>query len=135
MARLLPVLIEMALLVICLIDAAQTPESGMRNLPKWAWIALIVIIPIAGPVAWLVAGRPRHQRGATVVSSPTRTAGFGEYERPRRTQLAPDDDPAFLAKLKRDNAHENLLRQWEQDLKRREEELRRGDESDPDGAP
>ncbi len=118
MARVVFAVIEVALLVFCLIDAVQTPDSSMRNLPKWAWIVLIIILPVVGPVAWLIAGRPRK--------APTGTAGSPEYERPRRTPRAPDDDPEFLATLKKSNTeHEDLLKRWEEDLKRREDELRK----------
>ena len=56
----------------------------------------------------------------------------------RTSRLAPDDDPEFLAELDRRAApeHEKLLGSWEEDLRRREEELRRdrGESSDgPDG--
>jgi hypothetical protein len=134
MARVVIAVIELALLVFCLIDAVQTPESSMRNLPKWAWIVLIIILPVVGPVAWLIAGRPR----TTQASAPwpaTRTSGFPEYERPTRPPRAPDDDPEFLATLKKSNAeHEDLLKKWEDDLKRREDDLRKdapGEDSPP----
>lgn len=124
MARVVIVVIELALLVFCLIDAVQTPETRMRNLPKWAWIALIIILPVVGPVSWLIAGRPRRSQSVAV---PT-------YERPRPAPRAPDDDPEFLASLKKPNSdHEDLLKKWEEDLKRREEELRKdtSDEEPP----
>ncbi len=126
--RGLPVLIELGLLVYCLIDAIQTPGEDTRNLPKGFWILIIVLLPIVGGIAWLVAGRPLRPAG------PARTTGFPEYERVR--PLAPDDDPQFLASLRKvDAEHEETLGQWEADLRRREEELRRrererGDEPD-----
>ena len=53
-------------------------------------------------------------------------------ERPR--SVAPDDDPEFLAKLAKDNSdNADFLKKWEDDLKRREQELRdpgEGDESE-----
>jgi hypothetical protein len=116
--RGLPVLIELGLLVYCLIDAIQTPGEDTRNLPKGFWILIIVVLPIVGGIAWLVAGRP------TRPAWPVRTTGFPEYERVR--PLAPDDDPQFLASLRKvDAEHEETLGQWEADLRRREEELRR----------
>lgn len=124
MARVVIAVIELALLVFCLIDAVQTPETRMRNLPKWAWIALIIILPLVGPVSWLIAGRPRRAQ----------SVGVPAYERPRPTPRAPDDDPEFLASLKKPNSdHEDLLKKWEEDLKRREEELRKdtSDEEPP----
>ncbi len=132
MLRLLPVVIEVVLLVVCLIDAFQTPEASMRTLPKWAWLTLIILVPVVGPIAWLAAGRPQRnqQRGARW---PSRTAGFPEYKRPPSIRRAPDDDPEFLSTLKQNNnEHEKLLKKWEEDLKRREEELRKSEDSDPD---
>jgi Phospholipase_D-nuclease N-terminal len=121
--RLAPYIIEIGLLIYGLIDAIQTPDSEVRNLPKIVWILLILFIPIAGPVAWLWAGRPR---GGTARQAPwpaTRRAGFPEYERPR--PLGPDDDPDFLREMKRGNdEQEQLLNRWEADLRRREEQLK-----------
>ena len=51
-------------------------------------------------------------------------------EQPRT--LAPDDDPAFLEALRRRKADEDLLKKWEDDLRRREQQLR-GDESEDAG--
>jgi hypothetical protein len=133
MPRVIIGLAAMALLVFCLIDAVQTKPEYVRNMPKWAWVLLILVLPIVGPLAWLVAGRPRHRPNA--VPWPSKTAGYPEYERPRQTPRAPDDDPEFLASLKRDNAaHEDLLKKWEEDLKRREDELRKPDETPTDPA-
>ena len=119
--RGLPVLIELGLLVYCLVDVIQTPAEDTRNLPKGLWILLVVLLPIVGGIAWLVAGRPLRPAG------PPRTTGYPEYERVHRP-LAPDDDPQFLAGLRRvDREHEQTLDRWEADLRRREEELRRRD--------
>jgi hypothetical protein len=53
----------------------------------------------------------------------TRTAGFPEYERPR--PLGPDDDPDFLRQMKSGNdEQEQLLNRWEEDLRRREEQIK-----------
>lgn len=121
----LPVIIEVLLVLYCLIDAIQTPEAEMRNLPKVAWILLILIIPIIGSVAWLIAGRPQRSAGRRVPWASTQTAGFPEYERPARV-LGPDDDPDFLREMKRGNdEQERLLSRWEEDLRRREDQLRR----------
>jgi Phospholipase_D-nuclease N-terminal len=122
MLRVLPALIELTLLIYCLIDAIQTPTAEVRNLPKVAWILLILLIPVIGPIVWLVAGRP--QRSARQVPWPsTKTAGFPEYERPR--VLGPDDDPEFLREMKRGNdEQEQLLNRWEEDLRRREQQLK-----------
>ncbi len=133
MIRLLPYAIELALVLFCLIDCVQSDEHRVRNLPKWAWIVLIILIPIVGCIIWLFAGRPTRASAGGGVAWPTKTAGFPEYERPRQRPKSPDDDPEFLRSLKKANTeHEDLLRKWEEDLKRREDEARKDEETKPD---
>jgi len=133
MLRVLPFVVQLALLVYCLIDCIQTDSVLVRNLPKPLWVFLIVILPVVGPVAWLVAGRPeRAQRSGPVAWPSTATAGFPEYERPR--PAAVDDDAALRAELRRvDEEHEAALRAWEDSLRARERRLRGSD--DPEGTP
>ncbi|WP_019137825.1 PLD nuclease N-terminal domain-containing protein [Cellulomonas massiliensis] len=129
MLRYVPLLLELGLLVYCLIDCVQADPDRVRNLPKVVWVFLIVLVPIVGGIAWLVAGRPERAPSRAVPWPSTQTAGFPEYERPRRSG-APDDDPEFLASMRRsDDTHERMLRDWEDDLRRREDRLR---ESPPD---
>ncbi|MDQ6873792.1 MAG: PLD nuclease N-terminal domain-containing protein [Actinomycetota bacterium] len=123
-------------LLFCLLDVITSHPSDVRNLPKIAWLLLVIVLNPLGGIAWLLAGRPQvaSQPGGlpfkgnfSGVARPGPTAGSPEYERPRRA-LAPDDDPAFLADLRKNAAeHEQMLGSWEDDLRRREEELRRRD--------
>jgi hypothetical protein len=92
--RYLPVLLSLALTVYCVIDAIQTDEAEVRNLPKMAWLLLVLLFPIIGPITWLVAGRPEKQAG------PLRTQQ-ARWEQQRLDRDAarprgPDDDPDFL---------------------------------------
>jgi Phospholipase_D-nuclease N-terminal len=129
MTRGLPVLLELGLTIFCLIDCIQTPQIAVRNLPKWGWIVLILIFPLIGGISWLVAGRPlAGQRPQDYVT------GFLEYRSGSAGPLGPDDDPAYLRELGRMNSeHEQMLRTWEDDLRRREQELRRRDGDPGDG--
>lgn len=132
MLRVLPAFIAIALMVAATIDAAQTPERRIRNLRKGAWIILILVLPYVGPIAWFVAGRPRGED--TMQPTPPRDSGRPSYQQPRFTG-APDDDPEFLSGLKSVNTeHEDMLKKWEADLKRREEELRKPDEPETDSS-
>ena len=125
MLRALPFLIEVVLLVACLVDAVQTPADQTRNLPRWTWVLLIVLVPFAGPIAWLFAGRPR--RGSVPAQDGWPIRDFAAQPR----TIAPDDDPEFLRTLKKQNEHEARLREWEEDLRRREEGLgKTGDEGE-----
>jgi hypothetical protein len=51
-------LIVAVLWIFCLIDVITADEGGIRHLPKTVWLLLVVFLPLAGSVAWLVAGRP-----------------------------------------------------------------------------
>lgn len=94
MVRYLPFLLELALLLYALVDCISTQDLRVRNLPKLAWIAIIVLIPIVGPLAWLFAGRPPREGRS---GWPLRPGPAG------RGPIAPDEDPEFLAYLKRRN--------------------------------
>ena len=107
-------------LLFCLLDVITTDASEVRHLPKFAWILLVVLINPVGGIAWLIAGRP-HADGRSVRSGPgpLRPTGGGSTRSPRQRPagpVAPDDDPEFLA-----------------ELRRREEELRRKQRRDEEG--
>jgi hypothetical protein len=122
--RGLPVLLEVGLLIFCLIEAIQTPADEIRGLGKGYWILLIIVLPLIGGIAWLVAGRPLRNRNRNQWQM---GSGFPEYERNRsRAPRGPDDDPEFLSEIRKVNTEqEETLKKWEADLKRREEEQRR----------
>jgi membrane-associated phospholipid phosphatase len=119
------VLIDLALLVIALIDCLSAEEHAIRALPRVAWVFLILLFSPIGAIAWFVAGRPAPPVRLSNGTVWRPGSGFPENERPR-PRAAPDDDPEFLkslaASLKDD---ESMMKQWETDLRRREEELRR----------
>jgi len=128
--RLLPYFVEIALLVFCLVDCIQSPPHLVRNLEKGWWIVLIILLPLIGGIAWLVAGRPVRTSagGQWRIGS-----GFPADERPRTAYKRNEDDPAFMAEMARiDREHEQALKAWEAKLAAQEAELRR--KKDQDGA-
>ncbi|PKW26433.1 PLD nuclease N-terminal domain-containing protein [Phycicoccus duodecadis] len=105
MLRYLPLILSLALTIYCLVDCIQTDDLLVRNLPKIAWLLLVLLFPVIGPVAWLVAGRPSReaatQAGLTQqerwdLDRRRRGQGNGPGPRPPR---GPDDDPEFLRGL------------------------------------
>jgi len=123
--RFLPVIVEIALLVFCLIDAIQSEPDRVRNLSKGWWIVLIVVLPIAGGIAWLVAGRPQTPRTQVPWRS-TETAGFPEYERPRRYgDDAAAEERRRAEERRSDELHEQMLREWEAQIRAREQATER----------
>jgi|SRR5690606_4991308 len=120
------VLLAALALISCL---SVEDKSTIRGLPRFAWVLAILLLPLAGPAAWFLAGRPvRPGRSRFGWSVP----GWSEPPRPK----APDDDPDFLRSLGRSTPgeprgealtarDEELLRRWEEDLRQREDEQRR----------
>jgi hypothetical protein len=107
--RVVVVLVVIGVTVYALVDCAGSDGPSVRLLPKPLWF-LVVLVPVAGPVLWLVAGRPRDLP-----------------EAPRARPLAPDDDPEFLRRLdmeRRRRAAEEERR------RRRERQDRNGPEDD-----
>lgn len=90
--RFLPGILLVVLAIYCWIELAQSDARDVRQLPRGLW-ALFIFVPLFGPVAWLVYGRPNGEENPP---APTRT-------RPRTT--APDDDPDFLRNIKIDPPH------------------------------
>ena len=128
MIRFLPFVVEMGLLIYCLIDCVQSDPAEVRNLPKIGWVVLIVVIPLVGGIAWLVAGRPLRPVGNPVPWRSTRTAGFPEYEHPAAARRTDDIDERLRRDQERvDREHEEALRRWEQSLRERERKLKDGE--------
>ncbi|MFF7731088.1 PLD nuclease N-terminal domain-containing protein [Streptomyces sp. NPDC008001] len=93
MLRYLPFLLILALWIYAFVDCLNTPEDEVRGLPKLVWVFVILLFGevLVGPVAWLIAGRPRAATGS-------RGHGRGGG----RQWVAPDDNPEFLKSLRRD---------------------------------
>jgi Phospholipase_D-nuclease N-terminal len=107
----------LGLWIFCILDVISTDQVLCRNLPKYVWLFIVIILPGVGSVAWLLLGRPTG-------------AGFrlgsqiGVYK-PQKRAIGPEDSPDFIASMER-----KRLEGWEQELKRREDELRRREEKD-----
>ena len=84
---IVPVLVALVLLVYSVVDIVTTPRDAVRTLPKPLWL-LVVLPPLFGPAAWLLAGRPPRGAQRTGLAPPA-------------TPRAPDDDEAFLRELRR----------------------------------
>ena len=92
--------VTFALWVFCLVDAIGAQPSRVRNLPKVAWVLLILFFPFVGSIAWLVAGRPgdgRPRRSAHEREVPE----YPEYDRPgRAAAVDPAKEYEFLRQVR-----------------------------------
>jgi hypothetical protein len=87
--RFLPAILLIVLAIYCWIELAQSDPDEVRQLPRGLW-ALLIAVPLIGPIGWLLYGRPNGEE--VVAATP----------KPRPRPLAPDDDPDFLRRLKKD---------------------------------
>lgn len=102
MLRVVAVLVVVGVMVYAFVDCLRADARDLRHLPRPVWL-LIILVPLAGPVAYLVAGRP-----LTV------------DDEPEARPLAPDDDPEFLRRLDL----ERRRRQADEERRRRQRERR-----------
>ncbi|HEX3336959.1 MAG TPA: PLD nuclease N-terminal domain-containing protein [Jatrophihabitans sp.] len=90
--------IALGVWIFCIIDVITTPEPQCRNLPKIAWLLIVILLSDLGSIAWLVAGRTWNSQPGG------RPAGRGLFP-PAGTRTPsrasnPDDDEEFLATLR-----------------------------------
>lgn len=116
----------------CTLDVLRARPAATRHLPKLAWLAVVLVVPVAGGLAWLLLGRPQGRRTVPAGAYLRHPAGGAQPRPQQRVPVGPEDCAEFIAGLRRrldqDAAHTARLRAWEEDLRRREKELRRRDE-------
>lgn len=71
------------LTVYCVVEVAQARGYNVRAMPRWLWAFAVICLPVLGPVAWLILGRPIK----STKPLPPRSS-------------APDDDEDFLRGLR-----------------------------------
>jgi len=94
MARFLVLmfLASVALFAVALISVLSAEPGEVRRLPRGLWVVVILLLPVVGPVLYFWLGRPARYVDPWPVAA----------AEPRPRTLAPDDDPEFLARLRRD---------------------------------
>jgi hypothetical protein len=113
MVRLFILLAAVQLILFALALISCLSADRVRNAPRPLWVLLIVLIPLAGPLAYFGWGRPLPP--PSLGNAPRRGG-------PRPT--SPDDDPDFLRSVDSEQSRREreLLAQWERELRKREED-------------
>ena len=113
------------LTVYTLVDCAVFDRKRIRGLPRWVWIFVIVLVPLIGPLLWLLVGHGR--------STPT-TRSY--------RSVAPDDDLDFLRGLNTDGLNGGVAtatgenrpfneKDQQERIRRMEQDLADLDKNDP----
>ncbi len=89
-------LLDVVVLLLAIVDIACSDDHEVRGLPRVLLIFIVLLLPLAGSIAWFIAGRP-------VTATPRgRTLGdrrFPEYDKPGR--FIPEDPAADEEFLRR----------------------------------
>ena len=113
-------LVVLAFWLYCVLEVITTDEAQMRNLPKMAWVFIVIFLFEIGAIAWLIAGRPQARQASTPYKGNTGIPP--EYDRPGRASANnPDDDAAWLMQLKA-RAEEQRKKAAEQAQRLRQQE-------------
>ncbi|HYN96448.1 MAG TPA: PLDc N-terminal domain-containing protein [Pilimelia sp.] len=80
---------QIALMAVALISCLSVDADRVKGMPRYAWVIVIILVPVLGAVAWFTVGRRRGGPG-----------GGSAPGRPRPRPVAPDDDPDFLRSLR-----------------------------------
>lgn len=114
------------------LDCIATDSILVRNLPKQTWIFIVIFVPTAGALAWLLLGRPEGA-GLSVGGSyrPPEYGTRGPKARGFEDSLAWEETKEQVApvtpKTEPDGestaVRERRLLEWEAELAKREEAL------------
>lgn len=85
-------------------DSITTDDGRVRNLPKWAWLLIILLFFEVGALIWVLFGRPKAgvSRAGEQPGTQRRPFPGQSPQRPQRRPrgpVGPDDDPDFLGTI------------------------------------
>lgn len=105
-------LVLFAFWLYALYDAITTVDVHVRNLPKVVWVIIIIFLFEIGAAAWFLLGRPSK-------------ASFSDSSGKYRAYANPLDaaDLTGLSPVVRDREERARMQVWEEQLRRREEEI------------
>ncbi len=103
-----------ALWIWALIDCISADSQRCRNLPKWIWLIIVILLSGLGAILWLLLGRPAHQHWRPIGS-------VGDSGAPHRSRALEDRIPSRPEISDRRSAElDQQLAEWEA---RRQDEL------------
>lgn len=126
-----------------ILDCIATDSILVRNLPKQLWLLLVIMIPTAGALAWMLLGRPEGA-GFSIggnytppnYSKQPRVRGIEDSSEwsSRRNEIEVPSTPVDDTSTQESNAvKERRLLEWEAELQKREAALDPDPDNDPHG--
>lgn len=121
-------IVLLAIWIYALVDVISTPDGATRNLPKMAWVLIVLLLPDLGAIAWLLLGRPNN-KGALIGDRPHGYLPATDREQTNQSLARSADLNDRLDAWEREQAEERRIQEEgrvaEADLARREVEVAR----------
>jgi len=113
-------IIMFGLWIYCLVDVATSDRAQVRNLPKWIWFAVVLVLWVFGAILWLLVGRPRKAfaggyEGDSAATSSVRQAPLRRPRPPSRADQAGEEADVQARIAERDRQ----LARWAEEDRRR----------------
>ncbi len=108
--RVLIPFIVLAIDIYALVDIITIVETRIKALNKFAWVLLVIVLPLVGAILWFVLGKENSNN-----PDDRRGRDSRRYDTPRT--LGPDDDPVFLNNAGRFEEQEKRIARLEAELK------------------
>ncbi|WP_311524106.1 PLD nuclease N-terminal domain-containing protein [uncultured Varibaculum sp.] len=142
MAAVVIALVQILLAVYALVDCLRTDKSDLPGrLPRAFWLLIIIVLPLFGPLAWIVISWARNADSpdgrVEIPRNPLEIfRGSGERSRSQEPEIpeAPDDNPDFLFSLEAKMRREKLAREAEEEALRRAAKNQQHSDSGQDAA-
>jgi hypothetical protein len=108
-------LVLLGVWLFAVIDVLVSDKGEVRNLPKWAWLVVVVLFMALGAILWFLLGRPsRLFSGARI--DPTRTFGPPRNPMPRRARPSRAERAEEEAEVQaRIAERDRMLEEWAQE--------------------
>ncbi len=91
------------LTVYSIVDCAMTDARRTRVFQKPIWLVVILFLPVVGALLWMFMGKQSADTGAQPV--------------------VPDEDIAYLDRLRRDTEHDARIRDLEEQMRQLDAEI------------
>ena len=142
MAAVVIALVQILLAVYALVDCLRTDKSDLPGrLPRAFWLLIIIVLPVFGPLAWIViswASKAESPDGRVEIPrNPLEIfRGGSQSSQPQEVEIpeAPDDNPDFLFSLEARMRRERMAREAEEAAKKRAEKKQKNAASGEDAA-
>jgi len=97
-----------ALWIWALVDCISSDQAMVRNLPKFGWLVIVILLFDIGAVLWLLLGRPLNKHWRPTV--------YGETETSSRRPPGIDDRAGYAPEVtdRRSAELDRRLADWEQ---------------------